>query len=177
MLQKFISSFFRIPSAAGIALIGISVFSLGFALISQYVFGLQPCELCIYQRWPYVIVGVIGLFILLFLRHRPKLAALLMAVAAVTFFTNMGIAIFHVGVEQKWWAGLKTCSQPDFMGKNLSVEELEALILAAPVVPCDEIAWTLFGLSMASYNVMLSFAYGVYSLLAGIFITRKSNGF
>ena len=158
-------------------LIGIAVFSLSFALISQYGFGLAPCALCIYQRWPYVIVGVIGLFILIFFRKRPKLAACLLALAGLTFFTNMGIAFFHVGVEQKWWSGLKTCTQPDFMGQDMTLEQMEAMIMAAPVVSCGEIPWSLFGLSMAAYNVFLSFGYGVYSILAGIFITRKANGF
>jgi disulfide bond formation protein DsbB len=177
MLQKFIASFFRIPAAAGFALIFIAVFSLGFALISQYRFGLAPCVLCIYQRWPYVVVGVLGLIIMVALRNKPKLAAAFMALAAITFFTNMGIATFHVGVEQKWWAGLKTCSQPDFLGQDMSLEELEAMIMAAPVVTCGDIPWSLFGLSMAAYNVILSFIYGIYSLLAAVFITRKANGF
>ena len=176
MLRTFIQKFFIDARYAGFELFAISAFMLGFALISQFGFGYAPCELCIMQRWPYVAIGIIGIIALFIGKSRPKVAAAFIALAGGVFLTGMGIAIFHVGVEQKWWAGLKTCSQPSFMNDNLSLDDLEAMIMAAPVVSCGDIAWTLFGLSMAVYNALLSFVYALYSIVAAIFITRKANG-
>jgi disulfide bond formation protein DsbB len=73
-----------------------------------------------------------------------------------------GIAVFHVGVEQHWWAGTAAC------GSTLSatsVEALRAQILAAPVVRCDQPAWSLLGISMAGYNALISAALAVVALI------------
>jgi len=175
MLRRLIELFFTSPIYAGFMLMFIGVFSLSFALISQYGFGYAPCELCIYQRWPYGIVIALGLLAVLTGCKRPKFAAMLMALAGFVFLVGMAIAFYHSGVEQKWWAGMASCTTANFIGQNLSLDELEALIMAAPVVSCGDIAWTLFGLSMAVYNTFLSLLYAGYGFLAAIFITRRVN--
>jgi len=71
------------------------------------------------------------------------------------------VAIYHSGVERFWWEGPSTCTSAPVAG--LSAEELMEQIMNAPLVRCDEIAWDLFGLSMANYNVMASLT------LAGMF--------
>lgn len=175
MLIDFIKRFFVDPLYAGGLLVFIGVFSLCFAFIAQYGFNLQPCILCIYQRWPYAAVILLGLVALYFRHSRPKVSALFIFFGALSFFTGMSIAGFHFGVEQKWWTGTESCGIPDMIA-NSSIEDLEAIINAAPAVRCDEVAWTLFGLSMTAYNLILSLGYGVYATLASIFITRKENG-
>jgi disulfide bond formation protein DsbB len=160
----------------GLSFIAIGAFSLGFALISEHFFGLRPCGLCIYQRWPYAIVIGIGLSMVILNHKTPRFCAFLSLFASVIFLTGMVIAAFHTGVEQGWWKGLESCTlSADLM--KASLDELEALINAAPVVRCDEIPWQLFGLSMAAYNTFLSFGYALFALLGAIMITRKNNGF
>ena len=127
----------------------VSVAALAFAFISQYGFDLHPCQLCIYQRWPFAITIVLGAAALLWRDHRK----LFLAAIALTFVANAGIAGFHVGVEQGWWQGLSGCSAET--GTATSLEELRKQIMSAPIVRCDEIAWSLFGISMAGYNVLL----------------------
>lgn len=120
------------------------------ALISQYGFGLHPCTLCLWQRWPYAAAGLLALAALV-----PGLAPvrpLLLAGAALAFASSGGIGVFHVGVEQHWWEGLSSCSAE--VGGAQTLEQLRAQILAAPVVRCDEIAWSLFGISMAGWNAL-----------------------
>ena len=138
---------------------------LGFALIGQYGFNLHPCELCIYQRIPFGIVIVLGLIGL----AMPRAALAQTLLIGVAFTINAGIALFHSGVERKWWEGLKGCSTPDMSG---TIEDLMARIQSAAVTRCDEIPWSLFGLSMANYNVIV--CCGLAALCA-IYLVAKSR--
>ncbi|MCY4303865.1 MAG: disulfide bond formation protein B [Aestuariivita sp.] len=134
-----------------------SVALLLTALAFQYVGGLPPCKLCIWQRWPHVGAIVIGL-IFSYVWDKETLVWL----GAVMLLTSSGIGLYHSGVEQGWWRGLESCTGPDF--RSLSVDELLDQLLAAPLARCDQIPWQMFGLSMANWNAILSM------LLAGIWI-------
>lgn len=150
-----------------IGIIALSIASLAAVFIGQYAFGLHPCHLCIYQRWPFAVaiaLGLIGVISTQFARPAIGLSAL-------TFFVNAGIALFHSGVERKWWAGLEGCSTPDMSG---SIEELMARIQSTAVTRCDEIAWELFGLSLANYNMLLCAGAGILCV-AYLFKRRSSS--
>jgi len=172
---RLLQIFFTCPIAVLCTLSVMSVAALTAALTGQYGFDLHPCVLCIFQRIPYIIVigfGLIGIF--LSLKVNAKAGAIMIALCSMTFLINSGIAFYHVGVEQKWWAN-GSCSVPDF--STLSFEEMQEKINNAPAVSCDAIAWQMFGISMAGYNMILCFLLGIYSLIASIFVTRKANGF
>ncbi len=128
------------------------------ALAFEYIGGLAPCALCIWQRWPHVValIGVGALAV------ASPVFALIGAVGAAT---SGGIGIYHTGVERGWWDGPASCSA----GGNLSgltPEELLAQILAAPVVRCDEVPWEMLGLSMASWNAVASFGIAALWLIS-----------
>lgn len=174
-MTRLIQIFFTCPVAALCAMAGISAAAIVAALIGQYGFNLHPCHLCILQRIPYfVVIGMSLIGVVLTRQYGVKIGAIVIALCAVAFFINSGIAVYHVGVEQKWWASA-ACSVPDMA--SLSFEELQERIYNAPSVSCDAIAWKLFGISMAGYNVILCAMLGIYGLLASIFVTRKANGF
>jgi disulfide bond formation protein DsbB len=135
------------------ALIGFSIFALAGALVAQYVFGLAPCPLCVYQRIPYflaIFIGLLGAYA--YKTQRTKLAYGVVGILGLTFLSNSIIAAFHTGVERKWWQGLEGCSAPDMSG---SMTDILARIKAAPIIRCDVIPWAdpIFGFSMANYNV------------------------
>jgi len=153
-------------------LIAVGVLSLGAAFGSQHIGGLQPCILCIYQRYPYGVVIALGLLMLL-ARRSTRLAALLAALAAVALFVDAGIAAFHVGVEQHWWEGTKACSS--LIDPTLSPEELIKALEQAPVVACDKVAWSLFGISMAGYNFLYATAAGVIAAAVALRLYRSSR--
>ncbi len=123
----------------------------------EYIGGLRPCTLCYYQRLPYALAIILGFAA--FLRpalNRPGLAAL-----TLTFMVSAGLGAYHAGVEQKWWPGPQGCSAGG--NKAQSVDALLAELLATPVVMCDEIPWSLFGLSLAGYNMLISAALAVFT--------------
>ncbi len=139
---------------------------LATVLVSQYGFGLAPCQLCIYQRVPYGIVAILAL-ITLAARLEKGAGALLVLLCAACFLVGGGIALFHVGVEQHWWEGLASCSTAGTAGAAQSVDDLLAQIAKPVKIPaCDQIAWSLFGVSMAGYNLLASIALAGFSLAA-----------
>ena len=120
---------------------------LGGALMSQYVGGLHPCEMCHWQRWPHG--AAIGLAASAFLfRSGTRGAMLLTALAAFAIAISGAIGVFHAGVEYGWWEGLTTCTASGAM----SLDD----ILNVPLVRCDEVQWSLAGISMAGWNAILS---------------------
>lgn len=119
------------------------------AFAFQYLGGLQPCYLCILQRWPHGIVVVLGLLMILLWPARG-----LALLAGLAVLAGAGIAAYHVGIEQHWWAGPSSCTSPA-PGAGNSGELLDQ-ILATPTVLCDAIAWSWLGVSMAGWNGILS---------------------
>ncbi len=126
-----------------------SVLLLGGAFVFQAM-GFAPCKLCLWQRWPH---GAAILIAALTLAVAHRALPWLGAAAAVT---TGAIGVFHAGVELAWWEGPTTCTSGAVGG--MSVDDLLAQINAAPLIRCDEIAWSLFGISMAGWNAILSFA-------------------
>ena len=119
---------------------------------------MPPCKLCIWQRYPHVVAVVIGA-IALFIGGRvlPLLGALAALVTG-------GIGVYPTGVERGWWQGPTTCTSGDITG--LSADDLLEQIMTAPVVRCDDIAWEMLGLSMASWNALIAFALALIWLAA-----------
>lgn len=127
------------------------------AALSFQALGYAPCELCLLQRWPHVVAALVGLAIAVF-GWRRSLAALGL-IAALTAF---GLACYHAGVEMKLWAGPQHCSGGVSGLASMSTQDLVNALQNAPVVRCDQIAWSLMGISMAGWNAICSAA------LAGI---------
>lgn len=124
---------------------------LGGAFISQYGFGLYPCEMCWWQRWPHF--AALG-FVLLSVLAAPR--RLWIALAAVAILSSGAIGAFHAGVEYGWWEGVTACSTISPGGRD----PLDA-IMNAPLVRCDAVPWSLFGISLAGWNFLVSTIGGI----------------
>ncbi len=115
----------------------------------QYIGGLAPCKMCIWQRYPHGVAVILGALAFTFPGVRP-----LPLIGALAAATTAGIGFYHAGVEQGWWEGPSTCTSGDIGG--LSAEELMNQIMSAPLVRCDDIPWEMFGISMAGWNGLIS---------------------
>jgi len=140
---------------------GAAIAALCIAWIAEYGFGLAPCELCYWQRYGYWAAIAIGIVAISQPAHSAARRALLWLLG-LAFLATAGIALFHVGVEQQWWQGLTTCSGQ--IGAGMSAEDLANAIENAPITRCDEPAFTLFGISMAGYNLILALALALFTL-------------
>lgn len=116
--------------------------------IAQYGFGLAPCEMCWWQRYPHF--AAIALAFGALATRGTRLGRALVVLAALAIGTSGAIGAFHAGVEYGWWQGPTACSSTSLGDDPL------ASIMNAPLIRCDTPAWTLFGISLAGFNFLIS---------------------
>jgi disulfide bond formation protein DsbB len=143
--------------AASLTLLGVAYF------IFEKWLGYPPCHLCIQQRWIYVGVAVIGAIGLVWALMRrppstPRPAALLILLG---FAWETYTAVYHAGVEQKWWHGPATCTGGGPMDMAAIRNLLNGGAVHTPM--CDVVVWSFGGLSMAGWNAV---AAGVLTLVS-----------
>ncbi len=129
------------------------------AFFFQYMGGLEPCRMCIWQRWPHAVAVVIGALAL----GAPRIMAVFGSLAAAT---SGGIGVYHTGVERGWWEGPSSCTGTGNGLSGLSGAELLSTDAVKPVVMCDAVTWELMGLSMASWNALISFGLAAIWIIA-----------
>ena len=127
----------------------------GFQLIGH----LYPCEMCHWQRWPHY--AALPIALLAFVPGMPQRP--LVALAAIAIAVSGAIGVAHAGVEYHWWHGFTACTKTVGAGP-ITIDDL----MKAPIVRCDQPQWTLFGISLAGFNAIISLggALTVFALLA-----------
>ncbi|WP_435168747.1 disulfide bond formation protein B [Falsirhodobacter sp. 1013] len=120
------------------------------ALAFEYIGGLAPCHLCMFQRYPHVVALVIGALVWVL----PK--RWLIALGALAPAASAAVGIFHAGVERKWWEGPSSCTGSGNALSGMSGADLLSTDAPVHLVMCDQVAWSMLGLSMASWNAIAS---------------------
>jgi disulfide bond formation protein DsbB len=151
------------------AILLISLGALATAFAGQYLFGVEPCVLCLSERVPWALaalfagVGLAG--------WTGRRGSLPIALCAVVFAAGGGLALYHVGVEQHWWGSFAGCAGRPVGG--LTLDDLRPESLAGGPRPCDRVDWRLFGLSLAGYNVIASTLLSLGCLAGLVSLRRK----
>ena len=141
--------------------LGVPALALGFAYTSQYGFGLFPCEMCWWQRYPHFVAIALALVSTFAAPRRVWIG-----LAALAIAVSGAIAVFHAGVEYGWWEGVTACTnRPDMSGGDT----LEA-IFNAPIVRCDVPPFEVLGLSMAGMNAL--FSLGSAAVIAALLLRK-----
>lgn len=147
-----------------------SLIALVSAYISEFFFNLQPCILCLYQR--YVFFALIGIAALALLLRKEKFIRLSFFLCLAALLLNTTIASYQVGVEQKIFRGPDSCASNPSLNEITDIEELRESLMNTKAVRCDEPQFFFMGLSMAAWNVL-------YCLLlfvsAAMLYRKKSN--
>ncbi len=146
------------PTRLGLAAAIGSALLLGGAYYFQYVVGLAPCDMCLWQRYPHMVAILFGL-ITVPLLVEPRVALVFALMAILALFATAGIGVYHAGVEQHWWQGPQSCTGR--VPAGLTAEELKQYLLNARMVRCDEIPWKMWKVSMAGWNAILSGGFAV----------------
>jgi disulfide bond formation protein DsbB len=125
--------------------------ALGF----QYLGHVSPCEMCHWQRWPHIAAALLGLVIVRLAPGQGRsLAWLMVGLIAISGL----IGLYQSGMQWGLLPGPTSCSGHRFVIGSAMV----------PDVQCDVVTWSLFGLSLATYNAIFSFglaALGTVALL------------
>ncbi|MFV3130020.1 disulfide bond formation protein B [Niveispirillum sp. KHB5.9] len=164
------TTLFAAPRLPSLLLILAALTALGTAFASQYWGGLNPCDMCWWQRYAYMTV-ILPLLPSALLRLTAAQRRVSLILGGLVFLVGAGISLFHAGVEQKWWEGFTACTAPISSG---GLDDLRAAILAAPVVRCDEIPWSLFGISIAGFSAIASLILALFAFKAA-FSTEQAG--
>lgn len=141
----------RSTSLAQRLALGVPLALLGGAYLSEYGFGLYPCEMCWWQRYPHFAALAFAVLSLVVVPKR-----LWTALAGIAILVSGAIGGFHAGVEYGWWEGITACTTVAAEGGTA----LDA-IMNAPLIRCDRAPWTLAGISLAGFNFLISTAAGL----------------
>jgi len=149
-----------LTAAAAIAVIG----ALGIATVYffQYVLLILPCPLCLDQRIAFYFSIPLAALLWLGTQYGASRKVLLLGFLAImlAMLWNTGLSAYHAGVEWKWWPGPNDCSGPinKFGNAQDIMSQLQNRI---SLIRCDEAAWRFLGISLAGYDVLLSFFLAV----------------
>jgi disulfide bond formation protein DsbB len=139
--------------------LGVPALLLAGAYVSEYGFGLFPCEMCWWQRYAHFAAVALALVSTI---APPK--RLWIVLAGLAVLASGLIGGFHAGVEYGWWEGFTACTSNVQDGGD----PLEA-IMNAPLIRCDVAQWTFAGISLAGFNALIS----VFSALAIVVLAAK----
>ena len=151
----------RLASARLLAL-AVPVALLGGALLSEHVGKLYPCDMCWWQRYPHGVAILLALGALMSPLNASRTRALTL-LAALAIAVSGAIGVFHAGVEYGRWEGLTTCTSSG----ATTFED----IMSVPLVRCDQVQWSLAGISLAGFNALFSLGG---ALLIVMLARRKS---
>ena len=150
----------QLTAAATIAVVG----ALGIATVYvfQYVFLILPCPLCLEQRIAFYFSIPLAALLWLGAHYDASRKVMLLGFLAImlAMLWNTGLSAYHAGVEWKWWQGPIDCSGPITKFGNAR-DVFSQLQNRISLIRCDEAAWRFLGISLAGYDVPLSFFLAV----------------
>jgi disulfide bond formation protein DsbB len=141
--------------------------ALGF----QHIGGLQPCQMCYWQRHAHKAVLVIAVLALLTrqITMDRRWERRFLVLLGLAFLVSFGLAFWHTGVEYKWWPGPQTCSGGAVVVDTADI--MKALETPVKMPSCGDIPWSLLGISMAGYNAIISMGAALFSFY---FVVQKN---
>lgn len=147
------------------AIFGIALASagaLGLALVAQYGFDLWPCTICYWQRVPYGLTLALTMLAMMPVVDGPSRRMIVLLCAGL-FLLNAGIALYHTGVEERWWQGPTACAGKP---QDLVPADLLAALNQPGRTGCEDAAFRFLGLSMAGYNIIACMVLAISCWLA-----------
>lgn len=140
-----------------------ALIALGVAYFAEYGLRLAPCPLCLVERWPYRITALLGLLAAL---TPPRLARVLLGLAALVLFVGAAIAFTHVGVEQGWWPSpLPECNAPPPSFGSLPLR---------PSISCSAPVFLIPGLPVSMALMDMVYAL-VFAILLITYLVRSNR--
>ena len=134
----------------GIIFFFLCVVAISSALIAEYFFHILPCQMCLNQRYPYYFI--ISIFIVFYFVNKTSSIWLYIFTELAVLY-GLFYSVWHVGIEQNLLTGPSSCSGK--LEEGSSVNDLKEQILNQAIISCNEISWSMLGLSAATLNSFL----------------------
>ena len=128
----------------------VSIIALVSAFFIEYILGHQPCNLCVLERIPYFLAIIIVLLNYKFIQFERFFILLL----AIVFLAGTILSLYHLGIEQGFIQESLVCDLKN--GSNLLSKEEILKQLQEKSVSCKDVTFKMFGLSLTSYNILIS---------------------
>tara|TARA_B100000780_G_C20935921_1_gene373162 strand:- start:56 stop:541 length:486 start_codon:yes stop_codon:yes gene_type:complete len=145
-----------------------SIFAIFVAYFIQYVLKHQPCNLCLIERIPYI-ASIIIISICLFFEKFEKIS---LSILSFIFFSAALISLYHFGIEQGFVDESLVCdlnSESNDLSKEALLNQLKEVS-----VSCKDVSFKIFGLSLATFNIVISIILGVITTKS-FFIYEKNK--
>ena len=147
----------------------LSIFSLLFVFILQYEYGILPCKICIWQRWPHIF----NIFIALIIISSSSIPNYIMVLGSINMFLAFILALYHYGLEQNLWDNVFSCNG-EIKFNDLSTEEILKNLNNTPIKTCEIEAWNFLNLSLTGWNMILTIFISLIWLLL-IYYQKRSH--
>lgn len=154
------------PAFIAAAAVGVvAALTLAGAWFFQLVLDIQPCPLCLEQRYAYYLaVPLAALVAIAAAKDAPRGVVLAgLALLALAALANAVLGGYHAGVEWKFWAGPTDCTGP--VAQLGSAGSLLERLDTVKVIRCDEVQFRFLGISLAGYNVLISLLMALISVV------------
>lgn len=151
MCLKFLNTLSSRLLLSLLTLVSIGVLAMAYVL--EHYYGFQPCQMCLYEQKIFMATAGLSLLSALLLPARLQYYAIFLI--GLVFLGGALTAGYHVAIQHHWVSLPAFCSAQDFSAFD-SVEALKEQMLKTPLVRCDQVTWSLFGLSLAAYNMVFS---------------------
>ncbi|MBL42687.1 MAG: hypothetical protein CMM49_08530 [Rhodospirillaceae bacterium] len=151
-------------------ILSISIITISVVFWIEFYEKINPCELCLYQRWPYYILIFLSIIVLLIKNIKEKIfiSTLISIILSISFL----LAIYHTGIERGIWSSITTCS--DFTKISTGdIDEFKKIILDTPIARCDLVSWKFLDFSLSNMNAILSLSLFVISIMLNLEILKK----
>ena len=133
----------------------VSILALASAFFIEYILGHQPCNLCIFERIPYLLAIIIILLNFKFNQFEKFFILLLV----IVFSFGAILSLYHLGIEQGFIQESLVCDLKS--GSNLLSKEEILKQLQEKNVSCKDVTFKIFGLSLTSYNILISLLFSI----------------
>ena len=145
----------------------VSILALASAFFIEYILGHQPCNLCIFERIPYLLAIIIILLNFKFNQFEKFFILLLV----IVFLFGAILSLYHLGIEQGFIQESLVCDLKS--GSNLLSKEEILKQLQEKNVSCKDVTFKIFGLSLTSYNILISLLFSIS--IGKIYLNYEKN--
>ena len=146
-----------------IGIIIFCIFALLFAYFTEYALKHKPCNLCLIERVPYMVTIILAFLVLIFSKYEK----IILITIGLLFTIGTTVSFYHFGIEQGFFKESLVC---DLENTSKATTSKDLLIeLNAKSISCKDVTFRVFGLSLATFNTIISF------LISAIMIRARLN--